>query len=65
MDIAALVKEAARFAERVRLVKQSLGDVGFAWYPYDTLSALGHLEKLLTGTNRGLVDGRGRVLDMG
>ena len=65
VDIAALVKEAARFAERIRRAKQNLGDVGFAWYPYDTLSALGHLEKLLTGANRGLVDGRGRVLDMG
>jgi tRNA (mo5U34)-methyltransferase len=65
VDIAALVKEARRFAERIRRVKQSLGDPGFEWYPYDTLSALGHLEKLLTGANRGLVDGRGRVLDMG
>jgi tRNA (mo5U34)-methyltransferase len=65
VDIAALVKEAARFAERMRRVKQSLGDVGFEWYPYDTLSALGHLEKLLTGANRGLLDGSGRVLDMG
>ena len=65
MDIAELVKEAARFAERTRRVKQGLGDVGFEWYPYDTLSALGHLEKLLTGANRGLLDGRGRVLDMG
>ena len=65
MDIAALVKEAARFAERTRRTKQSLGNVGFEWYPYDTLSALGHLEKLLTGANRALLDGRGRVLDMG
>ena len=65
MDIAELVKEAARFEERMRRVKQGLGDTGFPWYPYDTLSALGHLEKLLTGANRGMLDGRGRVLDMG
>lgn len=65
MDIAELVKEAARFAERTHRAKQSLGNLGFAWYPYDTLSALGHLEKLLTGPNRSLLDGRGRVLDMG
>jgi SAM-dependent methyltransferase len=65
VDIAALVKEAARFAERMRRAKESLGNPGFAWYPYDTLSALGHLEELLTGANRGLLDGRGRVLDMG
>ena len=65
MDIAALVNEAARFEERMRRLKQSLGDPGFPWYPYDTMSALGHLEKLLTGANRSLLDGRGRVLDMG
>jgi SAM-dependent methyltransferase len=65
VDIAALVKEAALFQERIRHTKQSLGDPGFEWYPYDTLSALGHLENLLTGANRNLVDGRGRVLDMG
>jgi SAM-dependent methyltransferase len=65
VDIAALVKEAALFQERIRRAKQSLGDPSFEWYPYDTLSALGHLEKLLTGANRNLLDGRGRVLDMG
>ncbi len=65
MDIAALVTEARRFGDRVRLAKQSIGDAGFEWYPYDTLSALGHLEKLLTGSHRLLLDGHGRVLDMG
>jgi SAM-dependent methyltransferase len=65
VDIAELVTEARRFRERVRLAKLSLGDPGFEWYPYDTLSALEHLEKLLTGANRGLLDGRGRVLDLG
>jgi tRNA (mo5U34)-methyltransferase len=65
VDIAALVTEAARFGERARRARESLGNAGFPWYPYDTLSALGHLEKLLTGANRGLLDGHGRVLDMG
>src|SRR4051812_4744155 len=65
VDIAALVTEATRFADRMRRLKQTLGDPGFEWYPYDTMSAVGHLEKLLTGGNRGLLDGRGRVLDMG
>jgi len=65
MDIAALVKEAKRFEERTLQAKQNLGQTDFEWYPYDTLSALGHLEKLLTGANRCLLDGRGRVLDMG
>jgi SAM-dependent methyltransferase len=49
----------------VRLAKQSIGDAGFEWYPYDTLSALGHLEKLFSAPHRALLDGRGRVLDMG
>ena len=65
MDIAELVTEARRFGERVRLAKQSIGNTGFEWYPYDTLSALGHLEKLLSTPHRGLLDGSGRVLDMG
>jgi SAM-dependent methyltransferase len=65
VDIASLVTEARRFGERVRLAKQRLGDPGFEWYPYETLSSLSHLEKLLTGAHRGLFDGHGRVLDMG
>lgn len=65
MDIAALAAEARRFGERMRAEKQKLGDLGFEWYPYDSMSAFGHLEKLLTGANRALLDGRGRVLDLG
>ena len=65
MDIAQLVKEAKRFGERLRRAKQEIGEPGFEWYPYDTLSALGHFESLLTGKRRGLLDGCGRVLDMG
>ena len=57
--------EARRFEERVRAAKQKLGDPGFEWYPYDTLSAFGHMDKLLTGANRALFTGRGRVLDLG
>jgi hypothetical protein len=65
VDIASLVVEARRFEERLRRVKAALGDPGFEWYPYDTLSALGHLDKLLSGPHRGLLDGRGRLLDVG
>jgi tRNA (mo5U34)-methyltransferase len=65
VDIAQLVKEAKRFEERLRQAKQQIGDPGFAWYPYDTLSALTHMDALLTGKRRGLLDGRGRVLDVG
>jgi SAM-dependent methyltransferase len=65
VDIASLVVEARRFEERVRAVKRGLGDTGFEWYPYETLSSPAHLEKLLSGPNRGLFTGRGRVLDLG
>ena len=65
MDIASLITEARRFGDRVRSVKRDLGDVGFEWYPYDTLSAFGHLDRLLTGANRELFSGSGRVLDVG
>jgi tRNA (mo5U34)-methyltransferase len=65
VDIAQLVKEAKRFEVRLRQAKQQIGDPGFEWYPYDTLSALAHFDALLTGKRRGLLDGRGRVLDMG
>ena len=65
MDIASLVAEANRFAERLREVKQRLGDPGFEWYPHETLSAFANLDKTLTGANRELFTGRGRVLDLG
>jgi SAM-dependent methyltransferase len=65
MDIVSIKAEARRFEDRLREVKRRLADPGFEWYPYDTLSAFGHLEKLLTGANRELLTGRGRVLDLG
>jgi tRNA (mo5U34)-methyltransferase len=65
MDIGAMVGEAARFAERVRAVKSRIGDPGFEWYPHETLSAFANLEKTLTGANRGVFSGSGRVLDLG
>ena len=69
MDISQLVKESKAFEERLRQAKRKLGDQtgnpGFEWYPYDTLSALAHLDGLLTGKRRAILDGRGRVLDMG
>jgi 2-polyprenyl-3-methyl-5-hydroxy-6-metoxy-1,4-benzoquinol methylase len=65
VDIATLVTEARRFGDRVRAAKVRLGVTAFEWYPYDTLSAFGHLEKLLSGANRSLFTGSGRVLDLG
>src|SRR5215471_8647447 len=40
----------------------------FDWYPYDTLSGLAHLDRLLTGGHRDLLPAEGhgkRVLDVG
>jgi SAM-dependent methyltransferase len=65
VDIASLVQEARRFGERVRDAKERLGDPGFEWYPHETLSAFANLEKTLTGPNRDLFTGAGRVLDLG
>jgi SAM-dependent methyltransferase len=65
MDIASLVAESRRFAGRVQAATQHHGDPGFEWYPHETLSAFANLEKSLTGANRELFTGTGRVLDLG
>jgi len=66
--IQALVERARDFQETIRQAKRSLGPVDFEWYPYDTLSALGHLNHLLTGPNRALLSAEGggrRIADLG
>jgi tRNA (mo5U34)-methyltransferase len=63
-----IVERAERFRGVVRRAKHAIGDAGFDWYPYDTLSAFSHLDRLLTGANRAFLssDGAGqRVLDLG
>jgi SAM-dependent methyltransferase len=65
MDILSLVEQSRRFGEQVRAVKRRVGDPGFEWYPHETLSGFANLERMLTGTNRGLFTGTGRVLDLG
>lgn len=67
-DIGLLVARALQFKDTILQAKRSLGKVNFEWYPYDTLSALGHLDKLLTGANRSLLGsdgGKRKVLDLG
>ena len=64
VPISELLPRAAEFGKYVSAVKAGLRPE-FEWYPYDTLSALWHLDKLLTGPHRGLLTGRGRVLDLG
>jgi len=59
-----LLNRAAEFAKSLQAIKRSLHP-NFEWYPYDTLSGLWHIEKLLSGANRGLLEKPGRVLDFG
>jgi tRNA (mo5U34)-methyltransferase len=65
-DFSEVVTRGRVFREEMRLRKRQLGDVGFDWYPYDTLSSLTHLDRLLTGPNRLLFgEKRLRILDVG
>ena len=65
-DIQALAERATAFRQTLRRVKQRIGDPGFEWYRYDTLSSLYHIDKLLTGESRFLLDRvKGRILDLG
>jgi tRNA (mo5U34)-methyltransferase len=66
LDIKSVAERARDFRQTLRAAKQRIGNAGFAWYPYDTLATLDHLDKLLTGGNRGLLTpGNHRVLDLG
>ena len=65
-DIQALIDSAAAFRRRVAQAKRDLGAVDFEWYPYDTISALNHLNRLLTGPDRALLSApKMRILDVG
>jgi hypothetical protein len=55
-DIRELRKLAARFRERLQKAKAGIGTADFEWYPYDTLTAFDHLDRLLTGEHRYLLD---------
>jgi len=66
LDIKAVSQRAPAFRETLRQARQRVGDAGFEWYRYDTLSVLDHLEKLLTGGNRFVLSpAPRRVLDLG
>lgn len=49
------------FRERVALTRRTINPDRFAWYPYDSLSNVGHLSALLRGTDLTL----GSLLDSG
>lgn len=54
-DIAELRKLAGRFRERLARAKAQIGTGEFPWYPYDTLSAFGALDRLLRGKHRSVL----------
>lgn len=53
MDIGELNARAGESRARLDAARQTIGD-GIAWYPYDILGNLPHLDALLTGANRDL-----------
>ena len=60
-----LLTQAAAFGKKIQQAKLSLKP-DFEWYPYDTLSGLWHVDKLLGPANRDLLaPRRARVLDFG
>jgi len=66
LDIKTIAERARDFRQTLRTAQQRIGNAGFEWYPYDTLAALDHLDKLLTGGDRFLLSpGDRRVLDLG
>jgi SAM-dependent methyltransferase len=66
--IEALRELAERYRDVLCRARLGMRNPGFEWYPYDTLSSLGHCNQLLRGANRSLLgtNGNGRkVLDLG
>ena len=63
-DIQILLDNAEAFVLRLEALKTTRE---LAWYPYNSLAALEHLNRLLTGSNRRLMDliGNSEVLDIG
>ncbi|MGC9970064.1 MAG: methyltransferase domain-containing protein [Bryobacteraceae bacterium] len=55
-DITELRKRAAKFRTLLLRTKAQIGTAQFEWYPYDTLSAFDHLDRLLTGRHRLLLE---------
>ena len=66
-DIGSLRQLAAPWAEEIRKAKRRVTPRDFEWYRYDTLSNLEHLDRLLTGSNRRLLEliGKRTLLDLG
>jgi tRNA (mo5U34)-methyltransferase len=65
MNVIDIVRTSTEFAEKLRVIKQSLPN--FPWYPYNSLSNIPILDQLLTGQNRKLCDQKIKptILDVG
>ena len=55
-DIGTLRERALIFRDRLDKIKADLAPKDFEWYPYDSLSNFEHLDALLKGENRLLLD---------
>src|SRR5260370_11408124 len=67
LDIQQIAERAREFHARLKSVKARVAPRPFEWYPYDSLANVLHLNELLTGTNRDLLNliGDGPVADIG
>ncbi|MGH9673578.1 MAG: class I SAM-dependent methyltransferase, partial [Bryobacteraceae bacterium] len=67
MEIGDLLVLGRAFKARLDAIKKETRETDFEWYPYDTLSALVHMDRLLAGPHRSLrhLMGDGPVLDIG
>ena len=67
MDITEINQQAVQFRQRLESLKKHLAPQQFGWYPYGTLDNFYLIEKLLTGSNRRLLDlmGDGVSVDIG
>ncbi len=60
-----LLPAAARFRKKLEAVRNSAPQT-FEWYPYDSLTNAGHIDRLLSGRHDAIFPGTGgRILDIG
>ncbi|MBL0165246.1 MAG: hypothetical protein IPP82_16755 [Xanthomonadales bacterium] len=67
MDITKITEKSDAFAGKLESLKSELAPQDYGWYPYGTLSNFHHMGRLLTGSNRRLLDliGSAPVADIG
>ncbi|WP_092530321.1 class I SAM-dependent methyltransferase [Amycolatopsis arida] len=67
MDFEAVKKQALEYREELLATKAALAPTDFGWYPYDTMANVFHLDALLSGPNREVLDevAGGPVADIG